>query len=97
MRIINIIIIVLLIIVLHQNVKSFRCYKISNFVESNNPKYIKKKTSEILDHVNMFDPNIDYLKVKKKLKWLDPVTYHDTYKLKTGGKLTTKNLNNTFI
>lgn len=59
------------------------------------PKEIEIKSKDIYRHKNIFVPNVKYNTIKKRIKWIDPVTYNDIYKLSINKKLSINNIKET--
>lgn len=57
---------------------------------------IRKKSKELYKHRDMFTPDYNYSKIKKKITWIDPIITNDASKLSAENKLTISNLENIF-
>lgn len=57
---------------------------------------IKKKAGELYEHREMFQPTTKYSVVKRKIPWIDPVTFTDTYNLARQKNLSISNLESIF-
>ena len=57
---------------------------------------IKMKAGELYEHREMFRPETKYGTVKRKIPWIDPVTFTDTYNLARKKKVSISNLENIF-
>ena len=57
---------------------------------------IRQKATELHDNRDLFIPNVKYGKVKKKISWIDPVVFDDTYKLHLEKEPTISDLENIF-
>lgn len=63
--------------------------------ESFKANELTKKSKEVLEKKDLFKPGAKYGKIKKHIKWVDPVIYDDVYKLSLKEPLTIFNLEET--
>jgi len=68
---------------------------ICNNKESFKSSELIKKSKEVLKKKDLFKPGVGYGKIKKHIKWVDPVIYDDIYKLSLKEPLTIFNLEKT--
>jgi hypothetical protein len=57
---------------------------------------IKMKTTDLYNNRDVFQPGVNYGKVKKRMSWIDPVIYDDVYKESLKNKLSYSNLEKIF-
>ena len=81
---IKFVIILLFLVLIYKN-------KTENFSDSE----IKSKSRDIYNYKDIFTPGVNYKKVKKKIKWIDPIVYNDVYKLSLTENLSISNLEKT--
>lgn len=70
-------------------------YKDKNIYEKFTPSEITDMSKKIYKNRELFEPNVKYSLIKKKIKKIDPVIYDDVYRLSLDNKLTISNLEKT--
>lgn len=70
-------------------------YKDKNNYEKFTPAEITDMSKKIYKNRELFEPNVKYSLIKKKIKKIDPVIYDDVYKLSLDKNLTISNLEKT--
>lgn len=70
-------------------------YKDKNIYEKFTPSEITDMSKKIYKNRELFEPNVKYSLIKKKIKKIDPVIYDDVYKLSLDKNLTISNLEKT--
>lgn len=66
----------------------------NNYEGFQSEEVLNKQAKILYDNKNLFKPATPYTKIKKKIPWIDPVIYNDTFKVSQKKNCTVDDIKN---